>query len=175
MERRVAKLERRSDNMEAAILQLIEAAQTHSEMMDDFFRGMIDLRAAQANTDVKIAALVDAQIRAEDLFHARAAEQGKRNTEQEKRSAEQDVKITALVDAQIRAEDLAQARAAEQEKRFVEQEKRAAEQEKHAAEQEKRSAEHETRMAQHEAQMAELRRLSANLALIVQTIKARPE
>ena len=67
MERRVEKLEHRADGLGAAILQLITAAQSQSEMLDDYFRGLRELREAQANTDVKIAALVDAQIRAEDL------------------------------------------------------------------------------------------------------------
>lgn len=43
-------------------------------MMDDFFRGMNELRAAQENTDVKIAALLDAQIRAEDEIKTIRAE-----------------------------------------------------------------------------------------------------
>ncbi len=72
-EERITELERRADKSERndkgfaeTIKALIESSLHHSEMMDDFFRGMNELREAQSNTEVKIAALVDAQIRAED-------------------------------------------------------------------------------------------------------------
>lgn len=71
-EERITQLEQRTDKLESndkgfaeAIKALMEASLHHSGMMEDFFRGMNELRAAQENTDVKIAALVDAQIRAE--------------------------------------------------------------------------------------------------------------
>lgn len=76
-EERITQLEQRADKLESndkgfaeAIKALMQASLHHSEMMEDFFRGMNELRAAQENTDVKLAALVDAQIRAEDEMKA---------------------------------------------------------------------------------------------------------
>lgn len=72
-EERITDLEQRAEKQDGkiktvgeAIVALSQSVLHHSEMMDDFFRGMNELRAAQADTDVKVAALVDAQIRAED-------------------------------------------------------------------------------------------------------------
>lgn len=65
LEQRANKFERNDKGFAEAIKALMESSVHHSGMMDDFFRGMNELRAAQANTDVKLAALVDAQIRAE--------------------------------------------------------------------------------------------------------------
>ena len=105
---RIANLEQRTDKQERnikdfaqAIKALMESSLHHSEMMNDFFRGLNslretvgELRSAQANTDAKIAALVDAQIKAEDEI-AKLRE-GQANT---------DIRVAALVDAQIKAED----------------------------------------------------------------------
>ena len=66
LEQRAEKLERNDRGFAEAIKALMESSLHHTQMMDDFFRAMNELREAQANTDVKIAALVDAQIRAED-------------------------------------------------------------------------------------------------------------
>lgn len=56
-----------------AVLALSQSSLHHSQMMENFFRGINELREGiaqlkehQADTDVKLAALVDAQIRAED-------------------------------------------------------------------------------------------------------------
>lgn len=142
MERRVEKLERRADGLSAAILQLITAAQGQSEMLDDYFRGLRELREAQANTDIKIAALVDAQIRAEDLS------QTMRQTIVEAQ-ARVEAEMRALRQAITDIADLTRARADQQEARMEQQ---------------------EARMEQHEAQLAQLRQQTANLALIAQTI-----
>ncbi len=88
MESRVKKVELKIKTIEEAILLLSQQTLIHSNWFDE-------IREAQANTDVKIAALVDAQIRNEDESKA-----SRTNT---------DVKIAALVDAQIRNEDEAKA------------------------------------------------------------------
>jgi|GEM_PF-3361054 len=84
MESRVKKVELKIKTIEEAILLLSQQTLIHSNWFDE-------IREAQANTDVKIAALVDAQIRNED-----EAKASRTNT---------DAKIAALVDAQIRNED----------------------------------------------------------------------
>ena len=58
MEERVKKAERRIKNVEEAILMLTESMLIQDDWWDEY-------RSNQTNTDVKITALVDAQIRSE--------------------------------------------------------------------------------------------------------------
>jgi multidrug resistance efflux pump len=87
-----ANQERRVSRLEEAFVTLIELTRNHHEGMDELRAAQTELSAAQAETEHKLVALVDAQIRDEE-------------TVKELR-AETDRKFAALVDAQIRTEEV---------------------------------------------------------------------
>jgi hypothetical protein len=58
----------RTDSLERHFKMLTELAVRASERADDADAGLAEMRAAQANADVRIAALADAQIRTEDAL-----------------------------------------------------------------------------------------------------------
>jgi chromosome segregation ATPase len=100
-EERIARLE----NSFVILTELARSADewrdTHRDWISQLAQSQANLAEAQANTDVKIAALVDAQIRTERAqaetevkFKALAAAQ-----------ANSDAKIAALAGAQIRTEE----------------------------------------------------------------------
>ncbi|HEY9284101.1 MAG TPA: hypothetical protein VIP46_11665 [Pyrinomonadaceae bacterium] len=86
--------EQRISRMEQAYVAVVEMLRRHDQRVDEF-------SAMRDETDQKLAALVDAQIKAEDeMSRLRSAQAGTGQT-----LAETDQKLAALVDAQIRAED----------------------------------------------------------------------
>ncbi|MDT7540432.1 MAG: hypothetical protein QOE33_336 [Acidobacteriota bacterium] len=83
-ERRSADQERRSARLEESFLTLVQLTRSHNESFGE-------LRAAQTETEHKLAALADAQIRGEESMKELRAETNRR--------------FSALVDAQIRTEE----------------------------------------------------------------------
>jgi hypothetical protein len=93
-QRQSAEQQRRTARLEESLVVLIELSRSHNESIDELRSGQIELRAAQTESEQKIAALVDAQIRTEGA-HAALADA----------HAASDQKIAALADAHIRTED----------------------------------------------------------------------
>ena len=90
--------ERRLARLEDSFTTLVELTRSHNEGMDE-------LRAAQAGTEHKLAALVDAQVRAEELLSQFRAAQEEGMSKIRAAQAETDRKLAVLVDAHIRTED----------------------------------------------------------------------
>jgi chromosome segregation ATPase len=86
-QRQSAEQQRRTARLEESLVVLIELSRSHNESIDELRAGQIELRAAQTESEQKIAALVDAQIRTEEA------------------RAEFERKLAALVDAHARTED----------------------------------------------------------------------
>ncbi|MDQ1557420.1 MAG: hypothetical protein QOD32_480 [Pyrinomonadaceae bacterium] len=90
----LAKQDERMTGLEDSFKMLVELARNASERADQHESWINDLGAAQANSETKIAALADAQIRTdESLIMLREAQ------------ANSDIKIAALADAQIRTDE----------------------------------------------------------------------
>jgi multidrug resistance efflux pump len=67
-ERRTADYERRASRLEESFLMLVELARSHNESIDELRVAQAELSTAQAGTEHKLAALVDAHIRTEDAL-----------------------------------------------------------------------------------------------------------
>ncbi|HVG30020.1 MAG TPA: hypothetical protein VM864_10005 [Pyrinomonadaceae bacterium] len=72
-QRLAAEQQRRTARLEESFVALIELSRSHDEGLDELRSGQVELRAAQTESEQKIAALVDAHIRTEDAL-ARLAE-----------------------------------------------------------------------------------------------------
>jgi len=65
---RAARDAARTSDLERHFKMLTELAVRASERADDADAGLVEMRAAQANADARIAALADAQIRTEEAL-----------------------------------------------------------------------------------------------------------
>lgn len=95
---KIAEMVRAGDERSAILLQLVRSVEERSSTQQEWIN---QLGAAQANTDVKIAALVDAQIRMADVQANTDAKMATLADAQ----ANTDVKMAALADALIRMAD----------------------------------------------------------------------
>ena len=107
-QRLAAEQQRRTARLEESLVMLIELSRSHNEGMDELRSGQVDLRAAQTESEQKIAALVDAQIRTEEArteIDQRIAALADAQIRAEEARAASDQKLTALADAHARTED----------------------------------------------------------------------
>jgi peptidoglycan hydrolase CwlO-like protein len=89
-----ANHERRVARLEESFVTLVELTRSHNDGMDELRAAQAELSVAQAESEQKLAALVDAQIRGEEAMKELRSAQ-----------AETDRKIAALADAHIHTED----------------------------------------------------------------------
>ena len=94
----ILRLKRRVGTIEGAITLLTELADRHTDRFEEFMFSMKEMRSDQVNTDEKMNALIDAQIRSED-------EQSKFRQKSDERQREVNAKFILFAEAQQRNEE----------------------------------------------------------------------
>ena len=94
----ILRLKRRVGTIEGAITLLTELADRHTDRFEEFMFSMKEMRSDQVNTDEKMTALIDAQIRSED-------ELSKFRQKSDERQREVNAKFILFAEAQQRNEE----------------------------------------------------------------------
>ncbi len=97
-EEEIPKIKRRVKNVEEAIVLLTELTNRHTDRFEESAFSRTEMRSGIANTDEKLNALIDAQIRSED----RQIETDAKTAKSQRLS---DAKIAFLAEAQKRSDE----------------------------------------------------------------------